>query len=241
MAMLEVRGLRKEFGGLLAVKDLDLRLDEGEILGLIGPNGAGKTTVFNLISGFLRPNGGEIDFKGDSLLRLESHEICLKGITRTFQIAQPFRDLTVLENVLVGAFSQEKKLSSAREKAVMVLQFVGLAEFQDQEAGRIPIASQKRLELAKALATKPQLLLLDEVMAGLTLTEISEVLSIIKKIRESGITLLIIEHVMHAIMSVSDRIIVLHHGEKIAEGSPQQVAKDKKVMDAYLGEDFMLE
>jgi branched-chain amino acid transport system ATP-binding protein len=239
--MLEVKGLRKQFGGVLAVKDLDIRLNEGEILGLIGPNGAGKTTVFNLISGFLRPTAGEISFEGDNLVGFEPHQICLKGITRTFQIAQPFQNLTILENVMIAAFSQGKKLSVARKKASEVLSFVGLSAFQDQEAGRVPIASQKRLELAKALATRPRILLLDEVMAGLTATEISEVLSVIRKIRESGVTLFLIEHVMHVVMSVCDRIVVLHHGEKIAEGNPRRVAEDKRVIDAYLGEDFMLE
>jgi branched-chain amino acid transport system ATP-binding protein len=240
MAMLEVLGLRKEFGGVLALKDLDFSLQEGEILGLIGPNGAGKTTAFNLISGFLRPSAGKIHFRGDNIVRLEPHQICFKGITRTFQIVQPFSTVTVLENVMIGAFSKHKRFGVAKKKALEVLHSVGLLEVQDQEAGSLPIASQKRLELAKALATEPKLLLLDEVMAGLTATEITEVLSIIKRIRESGVTLLLIEHVMHAIMSVSDRILVLHHGEKIAEGKPQEVSKDKKVMDAYLGEDFVL-
>lgn len=240
MAMLEVHGLRKEFGGLLAVKDLDMQLDAGEILGLIGPNGAGKTTVFNLISGFLHPSKGEMKFQGENLIGLKPHQICLKGITRTFQTAQPFQSLTVLENVMIGGFSQGRKLSLIREKALEILQLVGLSEVQNQEASSVPIASQKRLELAKALATKPRLLLLDEVMAGLTFTEISEVLSILKKIRESSITILLIEHVMHAVMSVCDRIIVLHHGEKIAEGNPKQVVEEKSVIDAYLGEDFAL-
>jgi branched-chain amino acid transport system ATP-binding protein len=241
MTILEVQGLTKHFGGLTAVRDLNFSLQEGEILGLIGPNGAGKTTAFNLISGFLRPSAGKIIFQGESLVGLEPHQICLKGLTRTFQIVQPFYSLTVLDNVGIGAFSHRKKFRRARQKALEVLDYVGLIEFQNRRAGSLPIASQKRLELAKALATDPKLLLLDEVMAGLTATEIAQVLSIIRKIRESGITLLLIEHVMHAVMSISDRIIVLHHGEKIGEGSPQQVAKDKRVMDAYLGEDFMLE
>jgi branched-chain amino acid transport system ATP-binding protein len=217
-----------------------MQLDASEILGLIGPNGAGKTTVFNLISGFLHPSTGEMKFQGENLIGLKPHQVCLKGITRTFQTAQPFQSLTVLENVMIGAFSQGRKLSLIREKALEILQLVGLSEVQNQEASSIPIASQKRLELAKALATKPKLLLLDEVMAGLTFTEISEVLSILKKIRESRITILLIEHVMHAVMSVCDRIIVLHHGEKIAEGNPKQVAGEKSVIDAYLGEDFAL-
>jgi branched-chain amino acid transport system ATP-binding protein len=239
--MLEIKGLRKVFGGVIAVQNLDFHLTEGEILGLIGPNGAGKTTVFNLISGFVRPSAGRIAFQGSEIVGVEPHQICLKGITRTFQIVQPFRSISVLENVMTGAFSKEKIFHSAKKKAIEILQFLGLMELQHQEAGSLPIASQKRLELAKALATEPKLLLLDEVMSGLTPTEIIDVLSIIKKIRDSGITLFVIEHVMHAIMSISDRIIVLHHGEKIAEGNPKEISKDKKVIDAYLGEDFMLE
>ena len=241
MAILEVRQLTKTFGGLTAVKDLDFRLEKGKISALIGPNGAGKTTVFNLISGFLPPSLGEIVFQGESLNGFGPHEICQKGITRTFQVVQPFRSLSVLENVMIGAFSRRKRFNLAKEKALEVLGFLGLKELERQEAGSLPIASQKRLELAKALATEPQLLLLDEVMAGLTATEIGEVISIIKKIRESGITILIIEHVMHAIMAFCDQIIVLHHGEKIAEGNPKQVAENKAVVDAYLGEDFILE
>lgn len=241
MAMLEIRKLKKEFGGVLALKDLDLNLEESEILGLIGPNGAGKTTVFNLISGFLRPTAGEIEFQGESIAGAEPHQVCHKGITRTFQIVQPFRSLSVLENVMIGAFGQKKGFRLARGKALEVLKFSGLLELQNQEAGSLPIASQKRLELARALATEPKLLLLDEVMAGLTSTEIAEVLAMVRKIRDSKITVLLIEHVMHAVMSVSDRILVLHHGEKISEGKPNEVAKDKRVLDAYLGEDFMLE
>ncbi len=239
--MLEIKGLKKVFGGVIAVQNLDFHLNEGEILGLIGPNGAGKTTVFNLISGFVRPSAGRISFQGSEIVGFEPHQICFKGITRTFQIVQPFRSISVLENVMTGAFSKERIFHSAQKKAIEILQFVGLMELQHQEAGSLPIASQKRLELAKALATEPKLLLLDEVMSGLTPTEIIDVLSIIKKIRDSGITLFVIEHVMHAIMSISDRIIVLHHGEKIAEGNPKEISKDKKVIDAYLGEDFMLE
>ncbi len=241
MAMLEIKGLTKRFGGVVAVRELTLDASEHEIIGLIGPNGAGKTTVFNLISGFLRPTAGEIRFKGESISRYEAHEICGKGITRTFQLVQPFRSLTVLENVMVGSFTQNKNFRAAREKAYEVLKFVGLSDVENQEAGSLPIASQKRLELAKALATFPKLLLLDEVMAGLTATEIAEVLKIIREIRDSGVTILLIEHVMHVVMSISDRIFVLHHGEKIAEGKPQEVASDKRVLDAYLGEDFMVE
>jgi branched-chain amino acid transport system ATP-binding protein len=241
MAIIEVKKLRKQFGGVLAVRDLDFTLEAGEILGLIGPNGAGKTTVFNLISGFLRPTAGEIRFQGESLAGLEPHQVCFKGITRTFQIVQPFRTLSVLENVMIGAFAQKRRFRLARGKAMEVLKFAGLLELQDQEAGSLPIASQKRLELAKALATEPKILLLDEVIAGLTPTEIVEVLAMVRMIRDSGVTILLIEHVMHAVMSVSDRILVLHHGEKIAEAKPQEVATDKRVLDAYLGEDFMLE
>ncbi len=241
MAFLNVRHLSKTFGGLTAVKGLDFELEKGKISGLIGPNGAGKTTVFNLISGFLSPSLGEIIFQGENLNGFGPHEICQKGITRTFQIVQPFRSLSVLENVMIGAFSRRKRFNLAKEKALEVLGFLGMRELERHEAGSLPIASQKRLELAKALATEPQLLLLDEVMAGLTATEIGEVISIINRIRESGITILIIEHVMHAIMAFCDQIIVLHHGEKIAEGNPKQMAENKAVVDAYLGEDFMLE
>jgi len=236
--LLAVQGLSKQFGGLVAVQDVSLELAEGEILGLIGPNGAGKTTLFNLISGALAPSQGRILFAGQEITGLPPHRICALGIARTFQIARPFARLSVLENVRIGAFLRHPHPDAAEARAREIVARMGLDPYRDVPASALTTAGRKRLELARALATGPRLLLLDEVMAGLTPTESQEFVALVRQIREEGITLLVIEHVMKAIMSLSDRVAVLHHGELIAVDPPDVVARDPRVIEAYLGEEF---
>lgn len=235
-----VRGLSKRFGGLMAVRDVSFDIKRGEILGLIGPNGAGKTTIFNLITGFIPPDSGEVHFKGEAITGLNPpHEVCLKHIGRTFQLVKPFKDMTVLENVMVGAFTRVKDAREARRRALEIIDFIGLSKHRDSTAASLTIADRKRLELGRALATQPELLLLDEVVAGLNPKETEEIIEIIRRISQQGITIFMIAHVMKAVMTLSDRIIVLHHGEKIAEGTPLEISKDKRVIEAYLGEEYL--
>lgn len=239
--ILRTKKVTKLFGGLAAVKDVDLEIKRGEIFGLIGPNGAGKTTLFNMISGVYRPSGGTIEFNGKGYADIwHPHQVCRMGIARTFQIVKPFGNLTALENVMIGAFFKTRDAELARKQAAETLAWMGMGDRTNMLAKSITLPDRKRLEFARALATKPELLLLDEVMAGLTPREVDETLLLIRKIREEGITLLVVEHVMHAIMSLSDRIAILHHGEKIMEGTPQEVAKDERVIKAYLGEEYVL-
>jgi branched-chain amino acid transport system ATP-binding protein len=239
MSLLAARGLSKRFGGLQAVAGLDLTVARGEMLGLIGPNGAGKTTVFNLLSGFLAPDGGEIVLDGRSIVGLPPHAICRLGLARTFQIVRPFPRMTVLENVRVGALARYPRAPEALARAHEVVARVGLGTRERVAAGALTLADRKRLELARALATGPALLLLDEVMAGLNPTEIEAIIQLIRGIHESGVSILLIEHNMRAVMALSHRIVVLSFGEKIAEGPPAAVASDPAVIQAYLGDEHV--
>ena len=238
-AILEVKHVTRRFVGLIAVNGVSFTLGKGEILGLIGPNGAGKTTLVSLISGTRPPTSGDIFFEGNNITGLAAYRRARLGIGRTFQIMRPFPGLSVLDNVAVGALfghgAGESDLTRAREKARAQLDFVGLGRFAAQRAEELGGPNRKRLELAKALAMQPKVLLCDEVMAGLNLVEIDEVIDILRKIRESGISILVIEHVIKAIKSLSDRLIVLHHGDKIADGSPDAVLSNSEVVAAYLG------
>jgi branched-chain amino acid transport system ATP-binding protein len=238
-AILEIQHVTRRFAGLVAVDDVSFVLQSGEILGLIGPNGAGKTTLISLISGTLRPSAGDILFEGRSLIHLPAYRRARLGIGRTFQIMRPFPGLSVLDNVAIGALfgrgGGQAQLARAREQARAQLDFVGLGGNVDQRADELGGPGRKRLELAKALAMQPKVLLCDEVMAGLNLVEIEEVIEVIRKVRDEGISILVIEHVIKAIKSLSDRLLVLHHGEKIADGEPNKVLATQAVIEAYLG------
>ncbi|HKW92135.1 MAG TPA: ABC transporter ATP-binding protein [Methylomirabilota bacterium] len=237
--LLEVAGLSKRFGGLQAVRDLSLEMARGEVLGLIGPNGAGKTTAFNLVSGFLAPDAGQIRFDGRSVVGLKPHAICRLGLARTFQIVRPFPHLSVLDNVRVGALARRPRMADARGQARAVIDRVGLGAKADQPAAGLTLPDRKRLELARALATEPTLLLLDEVMAGLNPTEIEAIVALVRRINAEGVSILLIEHNMRAVMSLSHRIAVLNFGEKIVEGEPAAVANHPRVIEAYLGEEYV--
>jgi branched-chain amino acid transport system ATP-binding protein len=241
MRILEGQGVTKHFGGLVAVSSVDFHIDQGEIVGMIGPNGAGKTTLFNLISAALPLSSGEIRFKGQKLNGLKPHQICKTGVSRTFQETKVFANMLVFQNVLVGAFfgSPNRVLGAdATREASQALEFVGLSAMSATPVKDLTLVNQKRVEVARALATKPELLLLDELMAGLNPAEVSEAMELVTKIRDIGITIFMVEHVMKAIMGICERLMVLHHGEKIAEGIPQEIAANKTVIEIYLGEEI---
>jgi len=236
--ILQVEDVTKTFGGLVALNDITFQVEENEILGIIGPNGAGKTTLFNAISGVFKVDKGKIYFKGEDITSLSPNVRARLGIARTHQIVKPMNDLSVMENVMVGACfgKSNASLSAARETAEEVLEFVGLEGKKDTLAGKLNVPEKKRLEMARALASDPAILMLDEVLAGLNPMEVASMLEVIKAIRDKGITILMIEHLMHAIMNVSDRVMALVHGGKVSEGTPEEVANDPHVIEAYLGD-----
>jgi len=240
MPILEVENLYKSFGGLVAIRNLNFTITDGEILGLIGPNGSGKTTLFNLITGLLKPDTGKIRFNKKDIAGIAPHKICQSGIARTFQLVKPFTRMSTLQNVMAGrAYGSEpaRNIRQARLESEEILAFTGLSRKKVPTAAMLNLVDRKRLEIARALATKPKLLLLDEMMAGLNPTEMEDAISLVKKIRDSGITLIVVEHVMRAVLGISDRVIVLNVGEKIAEGTPQEVTSNRQVIEAYLGEE----
>jgi branched-chain amino acid transport system ATP-binding protein len=239
MKLLEIENVSKAFGGVLAINRVSFDLNKGEVLGLIGPNGAGKSTLFNLITGIFKPDTGNIRFNQRDISGIAPYKICQGGIARTFQLVKPFSRLTSLENVMVGrAYGSKpaRNIKQSRIESEQILVLTGLVDKQVRVAGMLSLMDRKRLEIARALATKPQLLLLDEMMAGLNPAELDDAIQLIKTIRDSGISIIVVEHVMKVIMGISDRVIVLKVGEKIADGTPHEVASNRQVIEAYLGE-----
>jgi branched-chain amino acid transport system ATP-binding protein len=238
--VLTLERVTKRFGGLTAVRDVSFEVREGDLLGIIGPNGAGKTTLFNVISGYYRPDGGRVLLAGRDVGGEPPHVICRLGLTRTFQIVKPFGNLSVLDNVMIGALTRLPSVAAARDEARRVIETCGLGPYAAARAKALPVGLRKRLEVARALATRPRLLLLDEVMAGLNPTELGGIVELLRRLHAEGLTLIVIEHIMAAMMRLARRIVVLHHGEAIAEGTPSEIAHDRRVIDAYLGEEFVL-
>jgi branched-chain amino acid transport system ATP-binding protein len=236
--MLELIQIDRFFGHFQALKQINLTVEEGEFRGLIGPNGSGKTTIFNMISGYYRPTSGAVVFKGQPIQQLPTHRICHLGIGRTFQVVKPLGRMSVLDNVIAAAFSRCNSIAEARAHALSTIEFCGMTSVKDQLAKSLPIAGRKRLEIARAMATRPELLLLDETAAGLNPSELLEAIELIQKIRANGTTIVIIEHIMHVIMTISDRIHAINFGQTIAEGTPKEVAADQAVIEAYLGTDY---
>lgn len=236
MALLEVHDITKRFGGLVAVNSLSVSVDAGHIAALIGPNGAGKTTAFNVIAGFYQTSEGKVIFDGKDITNMRPDVICKLGLTRTFQVVRPFRGITILDNVMVGAYNRTSIDRVARDRAHDVLKFMKMDKLSNQMASGLPIAGRKRLEIARALATEPKMILLDETMAGLRPTETDEIIEVVRDISKQGIGILLVEHVMKVVMSLAENVVVIHHGVKIAEGAPNEVVQNKLVIDAYLGE-----
>lgn len=234
--MLEAKNISMFFGGLAAISDVSFEVKKGDILGLIGPNGAGKTTMFDVVNGFYNPTKGEVFFKDKKISGLKPHQICKMGIARTFQVVKPLQRMSVLDNVITSAFLRVKSRSQAEEVALETIEFTGLLEDKDVISKGLPLGKRKKLEIARALATRPEMLLLDESFAGLNPAELDESIGIIRKIKERGLTIMIIEHHMKVIMAISDRIVVLSHGQKLAEGTPNEIGNNSLVVDAYLGE-----
>ena len=232
---LVIKGLSKRFGGLRAVQDVSFSVQENETVALIGPNGAGKTTSFHLITGFHRPDSGSVLAFGKEIAGMKPHDVCALGMVRTFQVAKPFGAMTVLDNVMTGAFLRDRHVAAAREKALEAIEFVGLAAREKTAAKDLTTIDQRRLEMARALATQPRILLLDEVMAGLNPAEIDQAVALVRKLSSRGLTIVIVEHVMRAIMAVARHIVVLDHGQKIAEGAPKEIVENPEVIRAYLG------
>jgi branched-chain amino acid transport system ATP-binding protein len=238
MPLLQVERIIKSFGGLMALCEVNFEIHQGEIFGVIGPNGSGKTTLFNVITGFLKANKGKVTFMGKDITGLPPHQICRQGIARIFQLVKPFHQLTTLQNVMVGrAYGKDPatNIRRAKEEVAGILNFVGLGNKIEVIASQLTMAERKKLELARALAAHPQLLLLDELMAGLNSAETETAMNLVNKIKDSGVTVVMVEHIMKAVLGISDRIIVLNAGEKIAEGSPKEVVKNQLVIEAYLG------
>jgi branched-chain amino acid transport system ATP-binding protein len=240
VTVLTLERVTKRFGGLTAVRDVSFAVRAGDLLGIIGPNGAGKTTLFNVIAGYYRADGGRVVFDGRDVSGQPPYAICRLGLTRTFQLVKPFGNLSVVDNVMIGALTRLPSVRAARVEAERVIETCGLSAHAGARAKALPIGLRKRLEVARALATRPRLLLLDEVMAGLNPTELVGIIELIRRLHADGLTLIVIEHIMAAIMRLAQRIVVLHHGETIAEGSPSEIASDRRVIDAYLGEEFVL-